>query len=274
VSTTVPTAPDPTVTRASVTALVLAGSRHGGDPLAAHAGVSHKCLLPVAGVPMLTRVVAALGASPSIGSIVISIEDPEAIRALPVIEAAIDQGRVRILASDRTPARSVLAALDSGLAGPPTLITTADHALLSTEIVEHFLAAARASGADLAAGLVAAPVILAADPEAERTFLRFRDGRFSGANLFARLGEDGRNAVAFWRRVEQVRKRPWRMVRAFGLGALIRYALGLSTLEATMARASAIIGARAVAIPLPFAEAAIDVDKPADLALVEAILAR
>ena len=61
---------------------------------------------------------------------------------------------------------------------------------------------------------------------------------------------------------------------AFGLGALIRYALGLSTLEATMARASAIVGVRAVAIPLPFAEAAIDVDKPVDLALVEAILAR
>jgi hypothetical protein len=31
---------------------------------------------------------------------------------------------------------------------------------------------------------------------------------------------------------------------------------------------------RAVAVPIPFAEAAIDVDKPADLDLVEAILAR
>ena len=39
-----------------------------------------------------------------------------------------------------------------------------------------------------------------------------------------------------------------------------------------MARASAVIGAQVAAVRLPFAEAAIDVDKPADLALVEAIL--
>ena len=41
-----------------------------------------------------------------------------------------------------------------------------------------------------------------------------------------------------------------------------------------MARASAVIGARVAAVRLPFAEAAIDVDKPADLELVEAILGR
>ena len=35
-----------------------------------------------------------------------------------------------------------------------------------------------------------------------------------------------------------------------------------------------VIGARVAAVRLPFAEAAIDVDKPADLALVEAILSR
>ena len=61
-----------------VTALVLAGRRSGGaDPMAAAAGVSHKALLPVAGVPMLLRVVSALRASPSVGRIVVCIEAPE-----------------------------------------------------------------------------------------------------------------------------------------------------------------------------------------------------
>ena len=48
-----------------VTALVLAGQRRGTDPMAAAAGLSHKALLPVAGVPMLLRVLAALRTYPT-----------------------------------------------------------------------------------------------------------------------------------------------------------------------------------------------------------------
>ena len=44
----------------SFTALVLAGSRGGDDPLARHAGVSDKALIEFNGETMLTRVVAAL----------------------------------------------------------------------------------------------------------------------------------------------------------------------------------------------------------------------
>ncbi|MFC7554928.1 hypothetical protein ACFQU7_25930 [Pseudoroseomonas wenyumeiae] len=50
-----------------VTALVLAGSRAGAaDPMAMAAGVSHKALLPVGGVPMLARVLEALRDSPAL----------------------------------------------------------------------------------------------------------------------------------------------------------------------------------------------------------------
>ena len=117
-------------------------------------------------------------------------------------------------------------------------------------------------------------MIRKAYPDAQRTYLRFRDERYSGANLYALLGPDARRAVAFWRRVEQERKRPWRLVRAFGWRPLLAYLLGRLTLDDAMARASGIIGARIAAVVMPFAEAAIDVDKPADLALVETILAR
>lgn len=253
------------------TALVLAGTRAGGDPLAHHAGVSHKCLVPLAGKPMLLWVVDALLASPSVGRIAISIDKSDAI--FDLLGPLIDQDRCHVLPSAESPSRSVLAALDAGEVGLPALVTTADHPLLGADMVEHFLAGARASGADLAVGLVGAETILAAHPEAVRTFLRFRDGRYSGANLFALLAPEGRRAVTFWRRVEVERKRPWRMVRAFGLGPLLAYFFGLSTLDATMARAGTIIGARTTAVVLPFAEAAIDVDKPADLELVERILA-
>jgi hypothetical protein len=78
----------------------------------------------------------------------------------------------------------------------------------------------------------------------------------------------------FWRRVERDRKRPWRIARAFGIGTLVAYVLGRLTLEQGLARLSRTldVDARAVIVPTP--EAAIDVDKPSDLTLVEEILRR
>lgn len=256
------------------TALVLAGRRGGEDPVAQHAHVAAKCLVPAGGVPMVARVLDALDASPSVGRIIVVLEDPAILDPLLGSQRWRREQSCTAMTGAASPSLSVLKALDERPESLPMLVTTADHPLLSPEIVEHFCASARATGADVAAGVTTAEVIRAAYPETRRTYLRFRKSRCSGANLFALLTPGSRRAVAFWRRVEQDRKRPWRMVRAFGLGPLLAYALGRLSLDAAMARASEIIGADVAAVRLPFAEAAIDVDKPADLALVEAILAR
>jgi GTP:adenosylcobinamide-phosphate guanylyltransferase len=254
------------------TALVLAGQRGGQDPLAHAAGVSHKCLVPVAGVPMLRRVVAALATSPSIGPIAVSIEEPALLADRQLPERP--DGQLMVLASAGTPSLSVLAAAEALGEPCPLLITTADHPLLNPAIIETFCTAARHPGIDVAVGLTSRDVIAAAYPDNRRTYLKFRDGGYSGANLFAIVGDEGLEAVRFWRRVERERKRPWRMVRAFGWWNLLTYFSRWLTLDQAMVRASRVLGLRAAAVALPFAEAAIDVDKPADLKLVEQILAQ
>jgi GTP:adenosylcobinamide-phosphate guanylyltransferase len=256
------------------TALVLAGRRGRQDPVARHGQVADKCLVSAGGVPMVVRVLDALAASPSVERIIVILEDPAILEPLPGFQRWRREQRCAAMAGAATPSLSVLKALDEIPETLPMLVTTADHALLSPGIVEHFCAVARTSGADVAAGVTAAEVIRSAYPETRRTYLRFRENGYSGANLFALLTPASRRAVIFWRRVEQDRKRPWRVVRAFGIGPLLAYLLGRLTLDAAMARASAIIGADIAAVRLPFAEAAIDVDKAADLALVETILAR
>ena len=198
---------------APFTALVLAGSRSPDDPVARARGVAHKCLAPVAGVPMLVRVVLTLAGSPSVGRIKVALEDPALIENLAALRALREAGRCAALPTGATPSLSVLRALDE-LADPlPWLVVTGDHPLLTAAMVEHFCAAARATGADLAAGLTPASAIRAAYPEAQRTYLRFRDEHYSGANLYALLGPEARRAIAFWRRAELERKRPWRLVR-------------------------------------------------------------
>jgi hypothetical protein len=106
-----------------------------------------------------------------------------------------------------------------------------------------------------------------------RRYLRFRDGAFSGANLFLFRTPDAILAARFWQRVERDRKRPWRIARAFGLGTLLSFLLRRLDLDEALERASRTIGARVRAVRLPMAEAAVDVDKLEDLVLVRRILA-
>ena len=251
------------------TALIMAGSRPGGDPMARAAGVSHKCLLPVEGRPMIGRVVSALLAAPRIGRILISIDAPGVLEGL---FSGPEAERIGVLESAETPSLSALAAVEAAGGALPILITTADHPLLEPALIERFCRDAEASGADIVAGLAPAEVIQSAFPESRRTYLRFRDGRFSGCNLFALLRPAGTQAIRLWRRVERDRKRPWRIAKAFGLPMLLGYLGGWLTLDAALARLSRIAGAKAAVAVLPVAEAAVDVDKPEDLVLVEAIL--
>ncbi len=223
---------------------------------------------------MLVRVVQALRGAQRVGRIAISIDDASVLDAVPELGAQIREQALEVRASGSSPAASVAEELTRLPASEGLLVTTADHALLTAQIVDHFAERASARDADVCVGMVAASVLLEAFPEASRTFLRLRGERFSGANLFLFRGPQARRATAFWSRVERFRKQPWRLVSAFGPLNLALFLLRRLDLEEAFERASRVIGARVRAVPLPFAEAAIDVDKPADLELVSRILAR
>jgi GTP:adenosylcobinamide-phosphate guanylyltransferase len=245
----------------SWTAVVLAGSRGPSDPVAEAAGVSHKAFADVAGQAMIARVLDTLGQCPSVGRVLVVIE-PEA--------PALPEGPERLDAAP-SPARSALAGF--GQASPPVLVTTADHPLLTPEMVEHFIAAASATGADVAAGVATRAVVKGAGSTARRTYLKFRDAHVSGCNLFALMTPQARAALAFWQRLEADRKRPLRMARAIGTGTLVRYLLGVLTTDGVAAAIGRAAGCRAVLVQLPFAEAAHDVDKASDLDFVRKVIA-
>lgn len=260
----------------SLDALVLAGRRAGEDPFAARHGATHRALVEVAGVPMLARVLATLREVPRVRRLVVSTDAPDLVSASPALAPRVAAGDVEVRAAARSPARSVLAALseEGGFhLAPPLLVTTADHALLRPEMVEAVLDAAADSSADALAAFVPAALVRERFPDSRRTFLPLRGGAWSGANLYVLLRPQAARLVAFWRRTEAVRKRPWRLAGLLGPGALVRFALRRADLDQAMAALSRAAGARVEAVRLPFAEAAVDVDKEADLELAERVLA-
>ena len=252
-------------------AFLLGGRRRGGDRLARAHGVSHKCRIPVGGVPMLERVLTTLEASPSVGETWLCIDDP-AVERLDAVARGRRCGWLRIVAPERGPSASV-ARMWQELPQPgPVLVTTADHPLLEPRHLEHFLGLGLAGEADVVAGIVHAEVVRARYPQAQRTFLKLGATQLTGANLFLLRTPRAARAVAFWREMETARKRPWRLAGRLGAGSMALYALGRLDLQSALARISARVGARAATVPLPFAECALDVDHPGHLALVEGIL--
>lgn len=249
----------------SYTAVVLAGSRPSGDPLAARFDQNFKALIRVAGQAMVCWPVKALLASPLVDQVIVVTQQPDKLRAvLP------DDPRISLRGSQSTIAETLARLIADKVAQFPLLVTTADHALLTPSMIAEF--AAKAQGAELAIGVVEQRVMHARFPDARRTWIGFKGGRYSGANLFVFGSERVTGAVEQWRSVEQKRKKGWRVLASLGPALLLGAVLKLRTLDQSVAAVGRKLGLSISAIELGDPLAAIDIDKAEDLALAEEIL--
>lgn len=258
------------IVREGLGALVLAGSRPGGDPLSAHAGVSHKALIDVGGRTMIERVVAALAATPEVLHIVIAIERPEILSTLPGLKAPLCSKPVAAMLAEESPSASLAAALRRF--GTPLLATTADHALLDPRMLRELIDGGPGD-ADMSMALARKAAVIAASADTKRTYLRFADGEFSGCNLFLLQRPGALQVVNVWRGLESLRKRPLRMMLRLGVDCALRYRLGRLRLAQAIARLERMSGARIAVVEMSDGRAAIDVDKVEDLELVRRLVA-
>lgn len=253
----------------AVTALLLAGRRPGIDPLGQAYGVSDKVLIPIAGEAMLSRVAKTLVSHPRIAKVVVVAQEPEALMTEADTRWMAENKKITTLAGPS----SVSAAVEEGLvqAGGPLLVTTADNVLLTHDMLDHFLGCV--DGLDVAAAAVEREILLKSYPHSQRTWLKFKNGWWSGANLFWFGGPQAKPLLDLWRGIEQDRKKGWKIMASFGPALLLGAALRLITGPQAVARAGAKLGLKAALVPMPQAEACIDVDKPSDVTQVEEILA-
>jgi GTP:adenosylcobinamide-phosphate guanylyltransferase len=247
------------------TAIVLAGSRPGKDALAERFGTDLKALIPIAGEPMVRRPVRALLASDQVAKVIVLSQAPDRIAA-----ALPNDARIECRESQGSIAETMLGLLGDPATAWPLLVTTADHALLDSAMVDEFCGAA--GGADIAIGVVERGALLRRLPDTVRTWVKFRGGAYTGANLFALRSPAVRPAIELWRSVEQDRKKAWRIVSLLGPSVMLTVALRLVSLDEVLVRLSVRLGLTVKAAQLSNALAGVDVDKPEDHALVEAIL--
>lgn len=246
-----------------LTALVLAASRQGvDDPVARIQNKSHKCLVAIDGIAMIERVVQTLIDSECFARILISIESEQVLEELPAAKRWLQQGTIEVVPSSGNLADSV-AKLSSMVKQPlPLVITTADNALHTPELVRYFVAAFAASTADAVVATTSESTVRADYPDEEIGFFQFRDGGYSFCNLFGVASSSALKAAEIFRSGGQFRKRPWRVLKVFGVIPLILLRWRLITLDNFSRRITRKLGIRADIVRLPYAFAPIDVDNP------------
>ena len=248
------------------TALVLAGSRPGADPFAQSHGTDLKALIPVAGEAIVRRPVAALLASRRVAAVRVLAQQPGRIAAVLPADP-----RLTVEQSGTTIAATLQGLCNDPAAPWPVLVTTADHALLDEAMIDDFFA--RARGADVAIAFVERASLLRRLPTSRRTWIKFRGGAYSGANLFLLGSPKVAPAIELWRGVEEDRKKSWRVLSAMGPLFVLGAALRLLSIDQAARRIGRRLGLDVRAVIMANPLAAVDVDKPDDHALVEALLA-
>jgi HAD superfamily hydrolase (TIGR01490 family) len=257
------------------TVIVLAGDRDG-DPLALSLGVSRKALVPVGGIPMLLRVLAALDCQPGIAEILVLANRVEELAEAPALADYRQRNgaALRFVEGSGSPVRSLLALIDHAEIAAPALVVTADSPLLNATAIAEFMTRAESIRADMAVGMVPEERVLAAFPGMARTYFRLKDGAFKSINMFAFLTPRAWHVLAFWRETERARKRPWQLVGQFGLAALVKVLCGRMSLAESFAHGSRVIGIEIQALPIEDGALAADVDQPQHLRAVEGALLR
>ena len=254
-------------------AVVMAAQRVGVvNELAADAGVSHKCLIEMAGKKLVEHVLDCLDQSPDIEKVTISIDQLDVLDGVPAFERMKASGKARAVLAGTDLYSSFVAAVEGeGLL--PALVTTADNVLLSPPMVAHFCAEIEKANARSALAMTEKKVLLDVYPDGQRRFHRFADNEYSNCNLYAIMDRETVDLVSVFQTGGQFAKSLYRVLKAFGLWNAIAYRFAIYSLDRGMERMSKKFNTSVIAVRMPFPEAPIDVDNFRSKKLAAEILA-
>jgi GTP:adenosylcobinamide-phosphate guanylyltransferase len=240
-----------------VPAIVLAGGKTYGS-LAAATGETWRALIRIAGRPIVQFLLDALRQAQSIGKVVLVGPDE------------LDDAIPHSLRDARVPGGAGLAeSLFSGLqyldCSGPVLAVTADVPCITAAAIEDFVQASAACAADLCYSIIPRDVCDARFPGVHRTYVRVKEGSFTGGNATMLRAEAMMEKEDLIRQLYQARKSPLRLASLLGPRFVVGLLLGRAAIADIERRASQILGASARAVVSRYAELGFDVDKLDDL---------
>ena len=250
-------------------ALVLAGySPDKPDPLAAAMGMERKALLPIAGKPMVYWVVRALQESGRIDDLfIVGMSEEDGVDFGQEVTYVPNQARhfdnimagVRAIQEKRPDAEYAVGA-------------SADIPLLKPSTVEWFLDACERRGGDIFYSLVEMNVMESQFPGSGRSYVPLVEGRFCGGDLYLARLSVAHNNEELVRGLLERRKNAFQQIRMAGFRIVLKFLFRRLSLKDAEEVASRLMQCEARAMPSPFADLGMDIDKPHQWEMARRIL--
>ena len=234
------------------------------DPLYEYTQGQSKALLEIAGKPMVQWVLDAVGASEKIEEIVIvGLESESELKCQKPLTFVPNQGGM--LDNVRTSISKVVELdPDAGL----ILIVSSDIPAITTEMVDWAIDAALETEDDLYYNIITKKVMEARYPGSNRSFIKFKDAEVCGGDMNVVRASVATGNDDLWEQLVSARKNPFKQAAIFGFSTLFLLLIRRLSIHDAAPRVSKQIGVRGRAVFCPYAELAMDVDKPAQLELV------
>lgn len=245
-------------------ALILGGAPNIG-PLRKISCAQYEAGIYIAGRPMIDYVISALRNVPGISRIVVVCD-----------ESVLSEGSKAQVYSIVKPGKTLLDSLNNGLKATetrePVLVLTADIPLINREALEDFLLRCQSIKADVYYSFVSKEVNEKKYPGVRRTYIKLREGVFTGGNLVLLSPEAIGEHTHILNKAISLRKKTLKLCLMLGWKYLFYLVMGRLTIRQIEEQVAKILKIRAVGVISAFPEVGIDVDKPGDYYLVSQVL--
>jgi GTP:adenosylcobinamide-phosphate guanylyltransferase len=245
-------------------ALILGGALNTGS-LRKVSSAQYEAGINIAGKPMIDYVVSAVRSVPSISRITTVCDES-------VLSEAIKKQVTLII----PPGNTLLDSLNKGLKAmeteEPVLVLTADIPLISKEALEDFLRRCQSKKAHVYYSFVPKEVNEKKYPGVQRTYVKLREGIFTGGNLVLLSPEVIRDHADILNKAVSLRKKTLKLCLMLGWKYLFYLVMGRLTIGQIEEQVARILKIQAVGVISAFPEVGIDVDKPSDFDLVNKVL--
>jgi molybdopterin-guanine dinucleotide biosynthesis protein A len=256
---------------ANMDAVLLAGGIPQPDePLYADSGGEAKALMDVAGKPMVQWVLDALGGAKSIERIVvIGLSEKSKLPSKKPITYMSNQGKL-------------LDNLKAGTAkilelNPKTekvLFVSSDIPALTSEMVDWLVKTCSETDDDLYYNVVRRQDMERRFPGSKRTYTRLKELEVCGGDMNMARASIVNEHSEFWNKLIEARKNPAAQAALIGPDIIFKYLFRQLTIDDVIRRVAQKLGLKGRAIVCPYPEIGMDVDKPHQLEIMRADLAR
>lgn len=245
-------------------AILLAGGTPGPDePLFHESNGRSKALIDIAGKPMAQWILDAISRSQRITrAFIIGVDSDSGLACNKPLTFIPDHGGLL---------ENVLAGLSHLREISPTtthvMLASTDIPTVSHEMIDRRIETAKSESADLDYVVVERAVMEARFPGSNRSFVRLKDVEVCGGDINL-ISLELAGKTDLWDRLVAARKSPRRQAALIGFDILFQLLIRNLTLKECEDKISRRLGLQGYVAISPYAEVAMDVDKPEQLEIV------